>query len=126
MCFTSFSTSVENVNSLCRFFSSIWFRTWETAISCHNFSESSLTPLKFACALLFHTLYSVHSVLTSTWTVPLYLTWHFDHSLTLSTQATIDLYLWLTDANFQETDPLNQFLAGILINLIVAVWLWIP
>ena len=45
VCFTSFSTTEKDVNSLGRFFATVWFRTWETTVSSHDSAEPSLTPL---------------------------------------------------------------------------------
>ena len=83
----------ENVHSLGWLFTAVRLRTWETTVSSHNTAEPSLTPAKFGCALLLHTLHCVHGMLTSRGTVTLDLTRHFHHKSTLSIRATRVGYL---------------------------------
>lgn len=80
---SSFSTPVENVDSLGRLFTAFGFGTRETAVtSCHS-AESPLTPLQFTRTALLDTLNGVHRVAPSLGTVTLDLTWHLDHGLSL-------------------------------------------
>jgi hypothetical protein len=78
----SLSTTVENVNSLGRLFSTVGFWTWETTVPAHDLTEPSLSPTKFGSSLFLYTLNRVERVLTSRRTVTLDLTRHLDHVFT--------------------------------------------
>ena len=97
MSLASLSAAEKDVDTFCWLFTAVRLWTWETTVSCHDSSETTLTPLQFTCALLFDTLDCVHGVLASTRAVTLYLTWHLYHSLTLSIRPTSVLYLVVTE-----------------------------
>ena len=79
---TSLSTTIENVYSLGRLFSTIRLWTWETTVSTHDLTEPSLSPTKFRSPLFLNSLNRVERVLTSRRTVPFNLTRHLDHVFT--------------------------------------------
>ena len=79
---TRLSTTIENVNSLGRLFSTIGLWTWETTVSTHDLTEPSLSPTKFRSSLLLNALNRVERVLTSRRTVTLNLTRHLNHVFT--------------------------------------------
>jgi hypothetical protein len=82
VCFARLRASVENVDSLGRFFSTIRLRTWETTVTRHDPSEASLTPAKFRSALFLYALNGVECVLTSRGAVSLDLTRSLHHGNT--------------------------------------------
>jgi len=63
--FSGFRAPIENVDALGWLFASVGFGTGETAISCHDATETSLTPAKFGSSLFLDTLNRVERVLTS-------------------------------------------------------------
>ena len=77
--FARLRASVENVDTLGWLFTTFWFRTRETTVTCCDSAESSLTPLQFTRTALLNALNRVHGVASSLWTVALNLTWHLDH-----------------------------------------------
>ena len=79
---TRLSTTIENVNSLGRLFSTIGLWTWETTVSTHDLTEPSLPPTKFRSPLFLNSLNCVERVLTSRRTVAFNLTRHLDHVFT--------------------------------------------
>lgn len=79
VCFTSFSTTVKDIDSLCRFFTAFRTWSWETSVTGHDSSESSLTPSQFGCSLLLDSLDGVNCVLASRWAVALDLSRSFYH-----------------------------------------------
>jgi len=129
MCFTSFSTTEYDVYSLSWFFSAIRFWTRETTVSCHYSAETALTPLQFTCTALLYTLNSMHSVLTSTGTVSLDLSWHLYHGLTLSIRPTLGPYLVVPDCNSSTNEPLRDRCSGDIdksSGLCIGVWMQWP
>jgi len=60
---SGFGASVKNVHTLGRFFTAVWFWTWETTVSSHDTTESSLTPAQFRGSPLLDTLNGMHCVL---------------------------------------------------------------
>jgi hypothetical protein len=79
MRFAGFSAPVENVHSLRWLFSAVGLWTWETTVTRHDATESSLTPAQLRSALLLHTLHGVEGVLTSRGAVSLDLTGSLHH-----------------------------------------------
>jgi hypothetical protein len=77
---SSFSTSIQDVDSLGGLFTTLGLWAWETTVTRSDSTEASLTPLQFTCTALFDALNGVHSVASSLWTVALNLSWHLDHS----------------------------------------------
>ena len=65
MGFSGFRAPIENVDALGWLFASVGFGTGETAISCHDATETSLTPAKFGSSLFLDTLNRVERVLAS-------------------------------------------------------------
>jgi hypothetical protein len=63
--FSGFGAPVENVDALGRLFPTVRLGTRETTVSSHHAAETSLTPAKLGCSLLFDTLNRVEGVLAS-------------------------------------------------------------
>lgn len=116
MRFSSLSASKQDIYSLSWFFSTIWLWTWETTVTSHNFSESSLTPFQFRSTLLFDTLNSMHGMLTRRGAVTLDLTWHLYHGNTLSIRATKVGYLETPYGVMSQNMPLQPQTRDEVIN----------
>lgn len=71
--------SVEDVDALGWFFTTVGFWTRETTVSSHNTAETSLTPAQFRSPSFLHTLHRVEGVLTGGWTVAHNLTGSLHH-----------------------------------------------
>ena len=108
MSLTSLSASIQDIYSFGGFLSAVRFWPWETTVTSHNLSESSLTPLKFRSTLFLDALDCMHRVLTSRWTVALDLTRHLDHGTTLSIRPTKVGYLETPYDFHLENRRLNQ------------------
>ena len=79
MGFPGLSASIENIDPLGRFLSTIRFRTRETSVTGHDTTESALTPAKLGGSLLLHSLHRVEGVLASRWAVAHNLTGSLHH-----------------------------------------------
>tara|TARA_Y100000816_G_C26037148_1_gene543072 strand:- start:185 stop:511 length:327 start_codon:yes stop_codon:yes gene_type:complete len=95
---TCFCTTVKNIDTLRWLFSAIWLWTWETAVSTHDLTETSLTPAKFRGSLLLDTFNGVQRMLTCRRAVAHNLTWHLYHGHHLNSLATIVGYLLLSSS----------------------------
>jgi hypothetical protein len=79
MRFPGFGTAVEDVHSLCWFFSTIGFGTGETAVPGHNSAETALPPSQLRGSPFLHALHGVEGVLPSRGAVTLDLTGSLYH-----------------------------------------------
>ena len=79
MGFPGLRATVENVHSLGWLFTAVWFWTWETTVSSHDSTETSLTPTKFRSTSLFDALNGMQCVLASRGAVSLDLTGSLHH-----------------------------------------------
>ena len=74
-----FRASVEDVDALRGFFTTVRFWTRETTVSSHNTAETSLTPAKLRSSPFLYTLHRVEGVLAGGWTVAHNLTGSLHH-----------------------------------------------
>ena len=119
---TSLSASVENVDPLGRLFTSFGSRSWETTVTCHHLSEPSLTPTKFRCSLLFHSLNSVNCVLTSCRAVAFDLSWSFYHVEHLRHSTHCGLVFMRVDGKTDALYEVYLVVIVIYINILVEPW----
>ena len=124
MSLASLSASIQDIYSLGGFFSAVRFWPWETTVTSHNLSESSLTPLKFGGTLFLDALNCMHRVLTSRWTVALDLTRHLDHGTTLSNRPTKVGYLETPYVTIYENRQLNLKFRDEVINPLLLQRSW--
>jgi len=80
VCLARLGAAVKEVDAL-GWFLATWLWSRETAVTCSDSTEATLTPLQFARASLLDALDSVQSVLASRWTVAHHFAWHLDHCL---------------------------------------------
>ena len=84
VCLAGFCATVENVDALGRFITTIGFWTRETTVPRHHTAEPALTPAQLRGTLFLHSLNGVECVLSSRRAVPLDLAWSLHHGNTLA------------------------------------------